>query len=232
MEAKEYRILSTRKIPETLIRQAKEKNIFIDEVEFIKTKPINNAALKEKIKQYSEEKIVAIFTSQHAVDAVFAQINFQPKWKIYCTSGKTKETLLKYVKATAIVATAENAADLAEKIWRKEHADFCIFFCGNMRLNALPDKLLAAQIGLQELVVYETRLTPKKVNAGYSGILFFSPSGAQSFFLINQISSVTTLYAIGKTTKKELQKYSRNRIVVAEQPTVESMMNDVMKLTW
>jgi len=232
MGAKEYRVLSTKKISQTLIQQAKEKDIFIDEIEFIETKPIKDASLKEKIEHYSKEKIIAIFTSKHAVEAVFSQINFQPDWKVYCTSGKTKETLLKYIHADAIVDTADNASDLAEKIWVNEHPGFCVFFCGNRRLDVLHDKFLAAQINLQELVVYETHLTPQKVGAGYSGILFFSPSAVRSFFLLNQISHVAILFSIGKTTKKELQQYSRNRIITAEQPTIESMMNDVMKLIW
>ena len=235
MGEKVYQVLSTRKIPETLIRQAKEHNIFIDEIEFIKTEPVKDAAVKEKIKQYAEEKIIAIFTSKHAADAVFAEINFQPKWKVYCTSGRTKETLLKYVNADAIIDTADNAAELAEKIWSNGEGEapaHCVFFCGNRRLDVLPNKLLTAQIGLQELVVYETNFAPQKVNLGYNGILFFSPSAVQSFFLVNQISHITLLFSIGKTTKKELQKYTRNKIIVAEKPTVESMMNDVMKLAW
>ena len=56
------------------------------------------------------------------------------------------------------------------------------FFCGNQRRDTLPDKVRAAGIKVEELVVYETVELPLKVTDHYDAILFYSPSGVRSFF--------------------------------------------------
>src|SRR5258706_9822828 len=42
----------------------------------------------------------------------------------------------------------------------------------------------------------------------YDGILFFSPSGVESFFNTNEVNEQTILFAIGNTTATEIKKYT------------------------
>lgn len=221
------KILSTKTIARDLIQQAQVSNIWIDEADFIKTKPVDDIALAEKIKAYSHKKIVAFFTSVNAVECVFSIADAKSGWKIFCTSGATKEALLHYINEDAIVDTAHNASALADKFLENKTADPCVFFCGSRRLNTLPDKILKQGINLEEVIVYETIASPEKINEKYNGILFFSPSAVESFFLVNKIEDQTVLFSVGKTTTKAIRKFTKNTIVTAVFPGAESVLKEV-----
>lgn len=224
---KSIKILSTKIISEDLLQQAKANNILIDAINFIETKPLNDIAVVEKIKQYAGENITVIFTSENAVEIVFSKINIKPNWKIFCTSGTTKHALLNYIDESVIVGTAHNASTLADIILENTTINFCIFFCGNQRLNTLPDKLLNNAVNLEEIIVYETISSPKKLEETYKGILFFSPSAVESFFSVNKITSDIVLFSVGKTTTKAVRKFTNNTIVTAHFPSAESVVKEV-----
>lgn len=223
------KILSTKTIADDLILQAKANNIIIDTINFIETKPIDDIALIEKIKHFFTQKIAAIFTSANAVESVFSIANTKTDWEIFCTSGATKEALLNYVDEGAIIDTAHNASALADKILEHKAINSCVFFCGNQRLNTLPDKLLRQNIILDEVIVYETIASPKKIDKTFSGILFFSPSAVESFFSVNEIDDNTALFSVGKTTTKAIRKFTNNTIVTADFPSAESVLKEVRK---
>lgn len=226
---KSIKILSTKTIADELVQQANAKGIVLDTINFIETRGVENIAVKEKIKQYADKKIAAIFTSSNAVEAVLSAINTVPDWTIFCTSGATKEALLEYITQNAIVDTAHNASALADKFLAHKELNSCVFFCGSQRLNTLPDKLLNQGINLDEVIVYETIAFAKKINEIYDGVLFFSPSAVESFFSLNKIAGKTVLFSIGKTTTKAIRNYTNNTIVTATFPGAESVIKEVKK---
>jgi uroporphyrinogen-III synthase len=76
--------------------------------------------------------------------------------------------------------------------------------------------------------VYETIKTPKEIKKDYDGVLFFSPSAAESFFSINKIKSHTVCFAIGDTTATTLKKFTTNKIIQAQNQSQQSMMNAML----
>jgi uroporphyrinogen-III synthase len=80
-------------------------------------------------------------------------------------------------------------------------------------------------IGLHEVVVYQTTETPVAMDAKFDGILFFSPSAVRSFFSMNQLDPQSVCFAIGTTTADEIKNHSGNRIVVSECTSQESMVS-------
>jgi uroporphyrinogen-III synthase len=118
---------------------------------------------------------------------------------------------------------------LAQKIICNKSVKSCVFFCGNKRLNTLPDKLLSAQIKLDEIVVYETVDVAQKVEKVYDGILFFSPSAVQSFFSLNTLHPQTVIFSIGDTTTNEIKKFTKVAIISCNIPSQEQMMELVIK---
>lgn len=50
-------------------------------------------------------------------------------------------------------------------------------------MDTIPSSLLAYDLFLEELVVYDTILLPHTINRTYDAIFFFSPSAVESFFL-------------------------------------------------
>lgn len=225
-------ILSTRNLENAFITKASGRGIHIDTENFIETRPLQHEALKEQIKQLATQPLTAVFTSAHAVIPVFSGLHLRPQWDIFCISGATRAAVLAFMPESAIVATADYGAALAEKILSgKATRDSC-FFCGSRRLNTIPKKLKAAQIPLRELVVYETELRPQKINQDYDGILFFSPSAAESFFSLNKVSEKTILFSIGNTTGKTLKKHSGNRIITGETPGTEQLLERVLNFNF
>jgi uroporphyrinogen-III synthase len=164
------------------------------------------------------------------VETVAACVNGeQPDWKIYCIGNNTRRAVEKHFGAPAIADVAENALWLADKIISRKINAPVIFFCGNQRRDELPDRLKAAGIKVQEMVVYETMPTPKKLDNDFDAILFFSPSGVVSFFSMNQVQPATILFAIGSTTAAALTMYTKNKIVKADTPEKTDLVKKVIE---
>ena len=70
--------------------------------------------------------------------------------------------------------------------------------------------------------VYRTHSNPKAFNRNFDGILFYSPSGIQSYLLENKLGN-SMLFCIGNTTAAEAKKHSEN-IILANKPTVENVL--------
>ncbi|HXR83449.1 MAG TPA: uroporphyrinogen-III synthase [Hanamia sp.] len=222
-------ILSTKKIGSSFIKEAVEKNICIDEMNFIDTKENISAEIRERITDLSKKNITAIFTSSNAVNAVEKIVSKQTNWKIFCIEPATKKVVEQLFPDSSIVASAKDAAELAEKITNDNSIKEVVFFCGNQRRNLLPAELAKHKINVEELVVYQTIETPQIVSKKYDGILFFSPSAVRSFFTKNKLEAMTQIFAIGKTTADEVKSFSNNSIVISEIPGIENLIAEVIK---
>jgi uroporphyrinogen-III synthase len=172
---------------------------------------------------------VVVFTSMNAVEAVAAYLtDEQPNWKIYCIGVTTQQLVQKHFGAHTIVGVADNASTLAQKIVADSITDEVIFFCGNQRKEDMGIILRAADIGITEVVVYETIALPHVLQHTYDAILFFSPSAVDSFFSINQLTNEPLFFAIGTTTATAIQHYSSGEIIIAAQPGKEALMQQAI----
>ncbi|TKK64934.1 uroporphyrinogen-III synthase [Ilyomonas limi] len=225
MQQSNIHLLSTRMLDDALVRRASENHLEIECISFIETKHLQSEALQQRLQILANEPVIAVFTSMNAVNAVASQLPVVPHWKIFCTGGITKEYVIKYFGEAAIVATAKNATILAEKILAANISSSITFFCGDQRLNDLPELLQSHGKAVDEIVVYTTDQTPVFIEKDYEGILFFSPSAVHSFFSLNTIPTNVVLFSIGKTTAATIQSYCANKIVTSEWPGAESMID-------
>jgi uroporphyrinogen-III synthase len=105
----------------------------------------------------------------------------------------------------------------------KNHSDKkYTFFSGNLRRDTIPEAFKINEVIFEEVEVYQTLLTPHKINSPVDGILFFSPSAVQSYVKENIISN-EVCFCIGTTTANEIEK-TTNKFVIANQPTVENVI--------
>ena len=222
-------ILCTRRLDQLLISKAAEKNIFIDVVPFITTEPVATAEFKQKSMQLLAQPIDIVFTSMHAVEAVAQYIQEKPSWKIWSVGGITKDTVKKKFGEKTIAGTAKNATTLAEKIIASKSALEVYFFCGDQRLDDLPETLKRNDIAVHEIIAYNTIQTPQQIEENYDGIMFFSPSAVHSFFSMNTIPVNVVMFSIGKTTSGIIHSYCTNKVITSEWPGAESLFNEVMK---
>jgi uroporphyrinogen-III synthase len=168
-----------------------------------------------------------IFTSQNAAQSVLLHPNCSAlkTKKVFCVGIKTK-SLLEENGFNADVYV-DYASDLAEIITLIYSNESYTFFSGNLRKETLPKALKAANVKYNEIQVYETTLAPQKIKTAVDGILFFSPSAVESFLKDNKIKN-EICFCIGNTTAEALEKISKN-IIVADQPSVEDVIEDVIE---
>ena len=229
MQDKEIHILCTRPLNAALIAEAKQKGFAIDVFSFIETEKIKSAAIELEINKAASKNIVAVFTSMNAVEAVTEILAGQhPRWSIFCMGNTTKKLVTEYFGEESISGTANDAAELAAKIAKDRFIDEVIFFCGDIRRDELPAILSKNNVEVKEMLVYSTTLTAQNIEKEYAGILFFSPSAVQSFFSTNVIPQTTTLFAIGKTTAEEINKYTTNTVIIGDEPGKENLLQKMM----
>jgi uroporphyrinogen-III synthase len=77
--------------------------------------------------------------------------------------------------------------------------------------------------------VYQTKLTPFKISdqEKFDGILFFSPSAVESYLTNNKIKN-EICFCVGTTTAKTLETYKIKNVVIAEMPTIEEVIVEVI----
>lgn len=216
--AKSIQIVSTKILSPLHKQELMKYGVELIEADFIKTenKPFELKDLNESL----------IFTSQNAVLSVLSHPKSEElKGKnVYCVGLKTK-TLLSD-NGFNVVAYTGYASDLAEIITLIYGNESYTFFSGNMRRDTLPEALKENGIKFNEIEVYETTLQPQKIKANPEAILFFSPSGVKSYLKDNTINK-QICFCIGDTTAEALSKITKN-IIVADQPTIEDVIEDVI----
>lgn len=214
MEKRVKYLLSTRPLPKAIVEEGAKKGVIIEELSFIATRPIHDEELFQRIKTLATEKHTVVFTSMNAVEAVAEQIETSPEWKIYSIGNTTCKLIEEKFGSDKIVATAENAARLGERLIDDGINDV-VFFCGNIRRDELPNKIHSEGGKMEEVVVYETEEMPSTLTKDYDGILFFSPSAVQAFFSSNKPAKHTVLFAIGKTTAEAIKEAKGRNILIA-----------------
>jgi len=214
-------ILSTAAIAESLVNKVQAAGMDIDVVPFISIEFLKDVPA---IKECALKKMTAVFTSSNAVEAVAKQIEGAEDLKIWCVGNNSSDLIKKHF-GDKLAGTAANAKDLARAILNDTETKEVTFFCGNIRRGELPDLLRQNGIMVNEVVVYNTTLSPVKTDKRYDAILFYSPSGVESFFSVNIISENTVLFTIGDTTASILKEKATNTIIVSEQPGKELLIN-------
>lgn len=223
MQKRKFEILSTKILDRKLVSD----DWILDEIPFIEVKEIEDETIKRKILQLADQNVVAVFTSSHAAEIIGKYVTKKTLWKIYCIGSKTKEKLLHFFSQGSIADTAESASDLAWKIMKDISVNSVVFFCSSRRRDELPEILVQNGIGLEEVMVYETIATPKMINKEYDGILFFSPSGVESFFSVNKLKDNTACFAIGETTASSIEQYTTNTIITCAKPTRHDILDSL-----
>lgn len=218
--ANNINILSTKKLLPKQKQLLLDANISVLEENFIVIKSINF--------ELSNINDNLIFTSQNAVESVLdnskcSELGGKP---VFCVGMKTKEFLEE--NGSEVAVYTDYASDLAEIISLIYSNETFTFFSGNLRKDILPNTLKENQITFNEIEVYETNITSHKIKSKLDGILFFSPSAVESYLKMNTIKN-EVCFCIGETTAEALQNRKIKKIVIAEKPTVDEVIAEVIE---
>ncbi len=241
--AKQTNILSTKKLLPNQKQLLSDAAISVMEEDFIET----------KIKTFEFHSLGGvsegrggikvhdniIFTSQNAVQSILQhpKCDELKSKSVFSVGMKTKDLLTE--NGFDVVAYTGYASDLAEIISLVYSSDSFTFFSGNLRRDILPDTLKENGITFNEIEVYETNLTSRKATpphghpskggeSRFDGILFFSPSGVESYFKSNTIKD-EMCFCIGETTAEALENKKVKNILIADKPSVENVIAEVIE---
>lgn len=224
-------ILCTKQLEPLLAGKAAVQGIRMVMRPFIQINHTDTPETRSSIEQLSGDDVWA-FTSHHAVESLHYlarkhRLNLPNPPGAYTMDGRTAEKCRHLFPGINILGMANNARSLGLHIAKQDERKV-VFFCGNLRRQELPEILKNENIALKEIQVYETVSIPVKVTESFDGIMFFSPSGINSFLEQNNLPSHAVCFAIGETTANALRQITKGLVRIAPQPTQESIVNLVI----
>jgi len=220
--SKEPLILSTKILPDDL------KTLLIKAgIELLEDDFISITLQPAKFKQKETSPSVALFTSKNAVKALieYNQIKLAANKTIFCVGNETRKLLES--NGLEVEKLFSNSHLLALFIIQKKIKEVTLY-CGNKRRQELPDLLVNSGVKFYENVVYQTELSPHHISKKVDGILFFSPSGVQSYLMNNDIRN-QQIICIGETTKSEVLPFTK-KIALTTEPQISSVINKAIEI--
>ena len=208
-------VYSTKKLSE-LQKESISHTIGVKDSDFIK---IRFNRIPPKVMKKEIENV--ILTSQNGVEAILNsftkdEMNFK---NIFCVGRRTKKLIENRIGKVAYVA--KNAEKLAAYLSKELEIKGVTYFCSDLRLDVLPTLLQAKGIVVNEVEAYKTMLSPEKIDDDVAGVLFYSPSGIESYLIKNTTDKVA--FCIGETTAVTARKHF-DKVVVANMPSVDSVL--------
>jgi len=215
-----HKVFSTKKLSE-IQKKTLPNTIGIEDSDFIK---IRFNRIPPKVMKNELENVV--ITSQNGVEAILNSFTKNElKFKnIFCVGRRTKKLIENRIGAVTYVA--KNALKLAEYISKKTNIKEVTYFCSNLRMDVFLTYLKANDIVVNEVEAYKTMLSSEKIADDVSGVLFYSPSGIESYLQENSTAKIA--FCIGETTAKEARKHF-DKVEVANLPSAESLLELVNK---
>ncbi|MFC6267213.1 uroporphyrinogen-III synthase [Frigoriflavimonas asaccharolytica] len=217
------KILFTKKgLDRKMISKELGENLDIDFVDVLSFENL-------KIPTFDLKNKSLIFTSVQGVNAFFEN-GFSPNEnfvekdfnKIYTVGKKSKNALRKHGFGTFKIKN--NAKDLAKFIIENFNKENFLHFCGNLALDTLQVQFKNEKIKYKKVVVYNTKFRYPEIENPFDEVVFFSPSGVQSFVKYNKIEG-KKIFSIGETTTKEIEKFTKDEIYTSEESTLEDLLH-------
>ena len=157
-----------------------------------------------------------VLSSKNATKLVLKHLDWLQQTKVLCV-GETSEILLN-ANDVKPFKTALNMAELIDFIKKMDKKGSFLHFCGNQRLPLFAEKMTQRACDFKEVVVYHTKKVRKVFNEHPDAVLFFSPSGVESYEQHNELSQ-SICFCIGATTAKAFKQRPKE-IHVANSPKI------------
>ena len=215
------RLLSTKILPESLQERLRSSGWQLTQY--------NAISIELLPVVFRPQGSIAIFTSKQAVRACLAG---NPDGDLsgascLCVGAKTASLIREH--GGKVLEFASSATELASWISRKYTDQSFIYYCGNRRLDIIPEALERMSVSWEEVTVYHTQMVKRSFDHPFEGILFFSPSGVESYTSLNPVGKATA-YCIGPTTAAEVNKHTK-KYKIATTPDLEALAALVIQST-
>ena len=157
-------------------------------------------ALQIKIQPFSIPKKPNywVFSSQNAVRSFLANPKASAHQNpILCVGEKSKSILEE--NGQKVIKTAQNMLELVDFIQKTMKNEHFLHICGSRKLADFAAGMQKAGISYAEVTAYHTHLVPRLQTPEPQGLLFYSPSGVESYLQTNSIGA-SWCFCIGETT--------------------------------
>ncbi len=219
-------IISTRKINFENKSLALKKNIVIKDYELLTIKYL---CTDEILKKLTLPTVIAIFTSMHAVEAVYQCLlnSNLPTTNIYyyAVEGRTSNLAREY--NFQLISTAKDGQSLAKSIIDNNETSVVHFTTLDTR-KEIGEALTNHFIEYQKILVYEKIVNSITLLKPFDGIMFYSPSQVDGFLMANKLGADVPAFCIGETTKYHLANYHHLNIQVTKSADELVLVNTVI----
>lgn len=141
----------------------------------------------------------------------------------YCVGTQTAEALEQL--GFKVSHCSENADTLIEEVLKPLNEPI-LWFSGVRKTRALEQFI--NDRGCDYIDCYLTRLVEKSFTTPYDALLFFSPSGVESFLKVNEMVRAHA-FCIGETTAKAVRPHAQNGLSVSQKATSMQLVLEVIK---
>ena len=169
-----------------------------------------------------------VCSSQNAVKALSEYAHRQDQAMLksarwYCVGTQTAEALEQL--GFKVSHCSENAETLIEQVLKPLNEPI-LWFSGVRKTRALEQFI--NNRGCDYIDCYLTRLVEKSFTSAYDALLFFSPSGVESFLKANEMGRAHA-FCIGETTAKAVRPHAQNGLSVSPKATSMQLVLEVIK---
>lgn len=231
METTKPLIYATRTLPEDQQARIREAGLHYETEDFIEVAPDFDRDQFWEALLHSPTQ-ARVFTSKNAVYSLEQLTEGKPPIippkKTFTVGIRATERLEKLGIPSA--ARAVNAISLAQIIARNADVRAVDFFCGNQSLQDLPEYLESKNITVFQHKVYQTELRSQEIDtSSIQGIIFLSPTAVYSFFKKNSLDLQVPCFCIGATTAEAVHLRCDNPRLLAEEPSLNSVVDRVIE---
>ena len=162
-----------------------------------------------------------VVSSQNAVRSFLANPTASAHQNpILCVGEKTKSLLEK--NGQKVIKTAQNMLELVNFIQKTMKNEHFLHICGNRKLADFAAGMQKAGISFAEVTAYHTHLVPRVQTPEPQGLLFYSPSGVESYLQKNSIGA-SWCFCIGETTANSVRPLTKH-LTVSPKPDADLLV--------
>ena len=162
-----------------------------------------------------------VFSSQNAVRSFLANpTTSEHQNSILCVGEKTK--LLLEENGQKVIKTAQNMLELVNFIQKFMKNENFLHICGNRKLADFAAGMQKSGISYAEVTAYHTRLVSRVQTPEPQGLLFYSPSGVESYLQTNSIGE-SWCFCIGETTATAVRPLTKH-LTVSPKPDADLLV--------
>ena len=162
-----------------------------------------------------------MFSSQNAVRSFLANPTaYAHQNPILCVGEKTKSLLEE--NGQKVIKTAPNMLELVDFIQKSMKNEHFLHICGNRKLAVFEAGMQKSGISYAEVTAYHTHLVSRVQTPEPQGLLFYSPSGVESYLQTNSIGA-SWCFCIGETTATAVRPLTEH-LTVSPKPDADLLV--------